>query len=107
MLVRPGFLSDIKRFLDLDQAVWIYSMWPGYLEQSRPLMNLRAYLEDKGVGYEYLHTSGHARLSDLTRLVEALDPEMIIPIHSFHPKKYKDYFPNVSLVEDGEVVEID
>jgi len=107
MLVRPGFLLDMKRFLDLDKAVWIYSMWPGYFEQSRPLRNFKVYLEDKGVGCEYLHTSGHAKLSDLIRLVEALDPEMIIPIHSFHPKKYTDYFPNVRLVEDGEVVEVD
>jgi ribonuclease J len=51
-----------------------------------------------------LHTSGHAKLADMTRLVKALDPEMVIPIHSFHPEKYKDYFPNVRLVEDGEAV---
>jgi hypothetical protein len=25
----------LKKFLDLDNAVWIYSMWRGYLEQSR------------------------------------------------------------------------
>ncbi|MBW1769341.1 MAG: hypothetical protein JRJ65_20135 [Deltaproteobacteria bacterium] len=71
------------------------------------MRNLKAYLEEKHVRIEYLHTSGHAKLSDMKRLVEGLDPEMVIPIHSFHPKKYTDYFPNVRLVEDGEVVEVD
>ena len=33
-------------------------------------------------------------------------PEMVIPIHSFHPDKFKDYFPNVRLVNDGEVVNL-
>jgi hypothetical protein len=33
-------------------------------------------------------------------------PEIIILIHSFHLDKFKDYFPNVRLVDDGEVVNL-
>ena len=106
MLIRAGFLYDIKRFLSLEDATWIYSLWPGYFERSKPLRNLRSYLEDKGVRYEYLHTSGHAKLEDLKKLVDAMAPEMVIPIHSFHPDKFKDYFANVRLVDDGEVVNL-
>ncbi len=106
MLIRAGFLRDIKRFLGLEGGTWVYSLWPGYFERSKPLRNLKAYLKEKGVRYEYLHTSGHAKLSDLSRLVDAMAPEMVIPIHSFHPDKFKDYFPNVRLVEDGEIVNL-
>ena len=106
MLIRAGFLWDIKRHLDLSGATWIYSLWPGYFERSKPLRNLKSYLEDKGVRYEYLHTSGHAKLEDLKKLVDAMAPEMVIPIHSFHPDKFKDYFPNVRLVDDSEVVNL-
>ncbi|NQT70667.1 MAG: MBL fold metallo-hydrolase [Desulfobacteraceae bacterium] len=106
MLIRAGFLYDIKRFLGLEGATWIYSLWPGYFERSKPLRNLKSYLEDKGVRYEYMHTSGHAKLEDLKKLVDAMAPEMVIPIHSFHPDKFKDYFPNVRLVNDGEVVNL-
>ena len=106
MLIRAGFLYDIKRFLHLEDATWIYSLWSGYFERSKPLRNLRSYLEDKGVRYEYLHTSGHAKLEDLKRLVDAMAPEMVIPIHSFHPDKFKDYFPNVMRVDDGEIVSL-
>jgi len=106
MLIRAGFLYDIKRFLSLENATWIYSLWPGYFDRSESLRNLKSYFEDKGIRYEYLHTSGHATLEDLKKLVDAMTPEMVIPIHSFHPEKFKDYFPNVRLVDDGEIVRL-
>jgi len=106
MLIRAGFLYDIKRHLDLDEATWIYSLWPGYFERSKPLRKLRAYLKDKEVRYEYLHTSGHARIEDMKKLVDAISPEIIVPIHSFYPDKFKDYFNNVRLVNDGEIMDL-
>jgi len=88
-------------------CAWIiYSLWPGYFERSKTLQNLKSYLEDKGVRYEYLLTSGHAKLKDLKKLVDAMALKMVIPIHSFHPDKFKDYFPNVRLVNDGEIVNL-
>lgn len=106
MLIRPGFLFELKRFMDLDSATWVYSMWRGYFERSRPLANLKSYLEGKGVRVEYIHTSGHAKLSDLKRLVSALEPKMVIPIHSFHPDKYAENFSNVRMMNDGEALEL-
>jgi len=102
MLVRPGFLYDIKKYLGLDNATWIYSMWPGYFEKSHSLRKLRSFLKNKKVRYEYIHTSGHAMLSDLKRLAEALSPEVIIPIHTFNPDRFQDHFSNVRPMKDGE-----
>jgi len=106
MLIRPGFLFDIKKYLKLKDATWIYSMWPGYFEKSQSLRKLRSYLENKKVRYEYIHTSGHAMLSDLKRLTEAMSPDVIVPIHSFHPDHFQNHFPNVRLVKDGEIVNL-
>ena len=106
MLIRAGFLFDLKKFLSLEDATWIYSLWRGYFERSKPLRNLKSYLENKGVRYEYLHTSGHAKLEDMKKLVDAMAPEIIVPIHSFYPDKYKDYFNNVRLVDDGEIIDL-
>ena len=103
MLIRPGFLWNIKRYLDLNDAAWIYSMWPGYFEKSQSLRKLRSFLESKTVRYEYIHTSGHAMLSDLKRLAEAMAPEIIIPIHSFHPDHFQNHFSNVRPMKDGEL----
>lgn len=106
MLVRPGFLYDIKKYLDLKDASWIYSMWPGYFERSKSLRKLKSYLESKNVHYEYLHTSGHATLSDLKRLAEAMSPDIIIPIHTFHPDRFQKHFPNVRMMKDGESLDL-
>jgi ribonuclease J len=107
MLIRPGFLWDIKKFLNLKDATWVYSMWPGYFETSKPLNKLQSYFEEKNVRIEYLHTGGHAKVQDLIRLAEALNPSTVIPIHSAHAEEYKEYFSNVVLLNDGEIFRID
>ena len=106
MLVRPGFMADIKRFINLDNAVWIYSMWPGYFKRSNSLQKLKSFLLEQGVYYKYLHTSGHARITDLKNFVEKISPKKIIPIHSFHPEQYLELFENVQMVKDGEAIEV-
>ena len=107
ILIRPGFLFNIKKFLNLKGATWIYSMWPGYFKTSRSLNKLQSYFEDKGVRIECLHTGGHAKKEDLIKMADTLKPSMLIPIHSFHSDKFKDDFTNVRLVKDGEVLQID
>ena len=42
----------------------------------------------------------------MKKLVDAMAPEMVVLIHSFHPDKFKDYFSNVRLLDDGEVVNL-
>lgn len=107
MLIRPNFRKEIKKFLSLKGATWIYSMWIGYFERSNPLKNLRTYFQENSVRIEYLHTGGHAKIQDLIRMTEALKPSTVIPIHSDYSEKFKDYFSNVMLVNDGEVFRID
>jgi ribonuclease J len=68
-------------------------MWPGYLDRSQSMGRLKKYFENAGVRFKIIHTSGHAKLSDLKKLVENLKPEMIIPIHSFEVDKFQKYFP--------------
>ncbi len=106
MLTRPGFLPDIQEYLALKNATWIYSMWPGYLERENAFDDLRAYLQEKGVRIEILHTSGHAGLPDLIKLVEAVNPKVVIPIHSNHPELLRSHIAIVKLVSDGELVAV-
>ena len=52
------------------------------------------------------HTSGYAKLGDMKKLVDAIAPDNIIPIHIVYPDKFKSYFKNVKLVKDGETVNL-
>jgi ribonuclease J len=107
MLVRPNFMPNIRRFLSLEGATWVYSMWPGYLEKSAPLRNMRMYFQRKGVRAEHIHTGGHATILELQKLAEAINASKIIPIHSFHSEEYKRHFAHVQLINDGEVLTLE
>jgi len=104
VLCRQSVFTPIKKHLDIQKSAWVYSMWTGYLERSGPLKSMKIYFDDHGVEYHYIHSSGHARLADLKRFVKGVKPETIIPIHTYHPELFRDFFGKVKMIEDGEVV---
>jgi ribonuclease J len=78
-------------------AVW--SLWEGYLAEPSGI-RLRSELQAAGVGLEHLHTSGHASVLDLQRLVAALQPGRVVPIHSEGGDRYSELFANVDRQAD-------
>jgi len=81
------------------------TVWEGYLERDSGL-RLKAWAESQDVPLQVLHTSGHASPADLKRFVEALDPKVLVPIHSSRPECYAEVFPRVEAHKDGEFWEI-
>lgn len=77
-------------------------MWRGYLERS----GLGGFLKSHDVEMIEIHTSGHAYVSQMKRLADALKPRQIIPIHTFYPEKYAEIFPNVIQLKDSEIVKL-
>jgi len=82
-------------------ATIIYSMWEGYLTDK-----FKDFCNEKGITIEQVHTSGHATLGDLQDFASAINPKVLIPIHTFEPKKYVELFENVKILEDGEELTI-
>jgi ribonuclease J len=76
-----GVHEDVGGLLDTD-AVW--SMWSGYLTSSSSAPTLRI-LRRNGVALHIAHASGHACPRDLQRLVAALRPERVVPVHTEFP----------------------
>lgn len=54
-----------------------------------------------------IYTNGHADTPTLKRMVEAMKPKNIVPIHTFSGNEYKNIF-TIPVVElnDGETKEI-
>ena len=42
--------------------------------------------------FHQVHTSGHAEIAALKKVVKKLKPGRIIPIHTFYPDKYGGLF---------------
>ncbi|MCB1398236.1 MAG: MBL fold metallo-hydrolase [Rhodobacter sp.] len=91
---RASMAGDFESDGQLEGGRLIYSMWPGYLERSSP--NLRDWCDKNGVAFDILHTSGHASRDDLARVVQALKPKTVLPIHTLAPERYVDLGAPVS-----------
>jgi ribonuclease J len=99
---RESMAAEIERAGCLAGAAAVWSMWAGYLEQPSGL-RLRAWLDRQGIPLTVAHASGHATVADLQRLVAAMRPERVVPIHTTAPELFFDYFGScVELHADGE-----
>lgn len=79
-------------------ALAIYSMWHGYLEGT----DLPEILKSRDIELVEIHTSGHAYVQELMRLASALEPQSVVPIHTFSPEEFSGLFPHVIRLHDGE-----
>ena len=101
MLFRPGMMRELEDAQCLEGAHLVYSLWPGYLGEDRH-KPFHEWLRRLSIPMTVCHTSGHAAPSDLKRLVEALRPKEVVPIHSEVPERCLELYDNVTLRPDGE-----
>jgi ribonuclease J len=92
-LMRSGVLDSSGA------AVW--SLWDGYLREPSG-RRLRAALSEHEVGFSTIHTSGHASVPDLQRLVAAIRPDRVVPMHSEATNRFAELFPRVEPHPDNE-----
>jgi ribonuclease J len=105
MLFRPSMMRDLEKAECLREAKLVYSLWPGYLKREE-LRSFHEWLEKRGIPLVHCHTSGHASPKDLQRFAKAIAPKMLVPIHSFETKRFKEYFENVEMKIDGRWWEV-
>ena len=106
MFVRANsHFEKIIRQYDPSQSIILYSMWDGY--RTKPDSNIPAFLSLTDT-WETFHTSGHASASDIQSVVDAVDPELIIPMHTDAPQQMQQLFPDrtVKVLIDREEIMI-
>ncbi len=91
LLVRPGMEDDLRGIPGVNESTLVYSLWEGYRGTDKTRQFLEA-AKALGITEETLHTSGHADLSSLQRMVDTLKPKQLVPIHTFHPDQYAKHF---------------
>ncbi|MBU5639077.1 MBL fold metallo-hydrolase [Geomonas sp. Red69] len=84
----------------------IYSQWLGYLAVSNDNFYgaeaMASYRSDPQVHFVYAHTSGHATVEDLKAYAKAMNPKMLVPVHTEHGALFAQNFQNVTQITDGE-----
>jgi ribonuclease J len=103
MVVRPSMQKDLENISGIEGGNLIYSMWEGYLKKADTIKFVD-YLINRKFTLHKIHTSGHADIKTLKKMVAVIKPKNIVPIHTFEADKYKDIF-NEPIVElmDGEI----
>jgi len=104
MAVRPSMQRDIEK-CGLHDGLFIYSLWQGYRD-SEYQQKFEKYLEQTGFEKTAIHTSGHASVSDIKRVITGLDPKKIIPIHTMMPMAFNGISGKTECKEDGKEFEI-
>ena len=105
LLMRYAHQQDLVAADALKGAKLFYSMWAGYLKQDSGIA-LQDWADTHGIPLQVLHTSGHASPADLKRFVTAMNPEALVPVHTFQPERYAELFPRVEMHGDGEWWEV-
>ena len=72
--------------MSFENGVLVYSFWSGYLKTD-DMKNFLSECEQLGLEIVTLHTSGHADYESIKKLVEAVNPSEIIPLHTEAPEK--------------------
>jgi ribonuclease J len=98
---RASMIREVENAGCLAGAVAVWSMWPGYLEQPGQ-ERLLEFFRRQGIPLKTHHASGHAYLPDLQRLAKAVAPKRLVPVHSFAPQRFAEFFENVEAHCDGE-----
>jgi len=99
MLVRPSMIKDIER-CRLENGTFLYSMWQGY-RNSEAQLKLEQMLQSAGFLIKSLHTSGHASVSDIRRVMIDVNPKKIVPIHTMTPDAFEGISGKVEIQTDG------
>lgn len=101
VVCRGTTLSELARDNCLSGATAVWSLWRGYLDKPETAAT-RALLHRCGVPLVVHHSSGHARVEDLCRLVVALAPRQVVPVHTAHPDLFAEHFANTNVKIDGD-----
>ena len=110
LLVRESFLPDVMRMAEMNpgsfkNGLFLYSMWEGYKKESKAIEFLD-FVKKCGMKEQSLHTSGHASVETLKDLLNDIRPKTLIPIHTFYPERFKEFYADTILPENGEQIEI-
>ncbi len=117
---------DMKHLLDIkpESGIYIYSSSEAFSEEQEfdflRLYNWLKTFNFRVYGFEIIfesgrselrfekgfHASGHASKEDLEWIIEEIDPDKIIPVHTENPGWFAENFDGVVILRNGEKLEV-
>ncbi|MGM0609300.1 MAG: MBL fold metallo-hydrolase [Candidatus Muiribacteriota bacterium] len=106
LLFRGIHLTDVSKEKDfLRNAKYIYSLWEGYYNKVR-FDKIKNWLTENNIPKISIHSSGHADINTIKKVISNMNPVKIIPIHTECKESFKDFSDKVYLADDKEWINI-
>ena len=106
MNVRVSMLKDIERLKiknhALDNCCLIYSTWEGYKTRDENYKEFINKMDELGIKVIDIHTSGHADRKTIKKVIDIVNPEAVIPIHTEKKDMIKQFTDKAVILEDME-----
>ena len=96
-------------YLQPKDADFIYSSSEHFLEgegNEEEKKRWEAWMKHFGIKFHKAHCSGHASKKDLEYVIKEINPEVLIPVHTNVPEKFKELHKNVLIPEKGKKLEL-
>lgn len=96
MLVRPSVVEFLQK-IKAKQIRFVKSIWSGYWDDQKTA-RFRKWVEEHCEQLPDIHSSGHADIASLQRIVKHVSPKHLIPIHTDTPERFDILFPESQVV---------
>ena len=106
MLVHPSAVEFLQK-IEAKQIRFIKSIWSGYWDEPNTV-RFRSWVEEHCEEVKDIHSSGHADIPSLQRVVEFVKPQYLVPIHTNMPERFAELFPDREILfpNDNEAISI-
>lgn len=107
-LFRPGMARELEQANCMDNADLVWSMWKGYLKPPHNKV-IQRVIDRYGLVPKVIHSSGHADIEDIRRLIGAIQPKSVVPMHTFGAQRFRELFSDLARVDvhaDGQWWEV-
>ncbi len=105
MLVRPSMLTDLRKMPGLKYGQLVYSM-PQRYRETPAQKRLEHLMLARGTTIVPLHTGGHARMSDLEKLIHDLEPKTVRLIGDIPGKLLGQLKKPVEIIRSQETIDL-
>ncbi|MFO7966779.1 MAG: ribonuclease J, partial [Archaeoglobaceae archaeon] len=115
-------LYNLKHLLDIkpQKGTYVYSSSEAFTEEQEfDFLRLHNWLsrfnfstcgfgiaDGKPYFEKGYHASGHVSADELRQIIEEVDPDVLIPVHTENPGWFADNFDNAVIFRNGEFVEL-
>lgn len=88
------YLKSLSQKISFENGLLVYSFWSGYRE-TESMKSFLSECKKMGLHIITLHTSGHADVNTLKKLIDTVNPKTLLPVHTESAEKFKEIAPTL------------